>query len=833
MKWFFLFLFGFFSYATKIIQEDIICEENSLYESSEVESKKQFKNGKKVTQKVQKPRQSSKTIKGHYCGTARFNRWKPPSPTEEPLHWAVLNGDLEKVKKAIDSGVDVNSTYRRGQGKTPLHLAKDLEIVKFLVKKGAKVNAKDWEDQTLLHLTKDLEIIKFLVKNRAKINIKDKEGKTPLHYLVDHIEIAKFLIKHGANVKAKDNQDKTPLHLAGHLEIVKLLVKKRADVNAIDKSGNSPLFYKPLDITQFLIEKGSSINIQNNRGKTLLHNLATGNKNNFELISFLIDKGLDVNITDKYGKTALPSVNNLEMAIFLRGVGVNPTEKDIHQYEHALSSEFSGLSIYAKQYNKNYLELVDKVRLRQKERRQILRIIKEKDILELALNWLDIDWFSNFVKSLNQEDKNKTLLDLIDKSSFLYKDCKRDKEYRKCKNVPTHKKKLKAMLQVLIKEGTDVNLKSAEGQNLLYKIYDPQVTQLFITAGTEVNARDNEGNTPLHVAKNEKIAKLLLDSGIKINAKNNHGLTPLFSLLDLLSRGWVQSPQVIKFLIEKGADIKATDKSGNTLLHASNQAEVTKLLIEKGLDVNAKNNAGVSPLLYVAHRGFNTNPEALKLLIKAGADVNAKDQYGDNILHITSFPETIELLVKEKKMDIHSKGNNGNSVLHSAIMSGQDLNHIKLLIGLGADINQVNSSWYTPLHFVTSYKMDIAKFFIDKGLNVNARTQAGETLLHIVFSEAWGHKDYIKFLIKKGANINAKDNQGETPLYRAIQSRVDIENLQFLIDQGADLNVVNNKGENLCDKAKDKKIKKFIKEKKGCSLSTLFKKNPKSLKFFK
>ena len=62
----------------------------------------------------------------------------------------------------------------------------------------------------------NIEILKYLLDNKhIEIDIVDEDGWTPLHYAcnLSRHEVVKFLISRGANVNALDYEGKTPLSL--------------------------------------------------------------------------------------------------------------------------------------------------------------------------------------------------------------------------------------------------------------------------------------------------------------------------------------------------------------------------------------------------------------------------------------------------------------------------------------------------------------------------------------------------------------------------------------------------------------------------------------------
>lgn len=67
----------------------------------------------------------------------------------------------------------------------------------------------------------------------------------------------------------------------------------------------------------------------------------------------------------------------------------------------------------------------------------------------------------------------------------------------------------------------------------------------------------------------------------------------------------------------------------------NNHPDVVKLLLDNGADINAENRVGWTPLLWAAAQG---NSAMVELLCKAGADVNLKGEGQDRPGERTTSP---------------------------------------------------------------------------------------------------------------------------------------------------------------------------------------------------
>ena len=114
--------------------------------------------------------------------------------------------------------------------------------------------------------------------------------------------------------------------------------------------------------------------------------------------------------------------------------------------------------------------------------------------------------------------------------------------------------------------------------------------------------------------------KLLVGQGAEINLTGTFGNTDGVTALAIAA--WCNRLDIVRYLVEHGADVDHADAGGGTpLIDAVSQGhlEVARYLLEQGADSDTDDDDGWTSLHYAA---FYDHLEIAKLLMVYGADLN-------------------------------------------------------------------------------------------------------------------------------------------------------------------------------------------------------------------
>jgi len=235
-----------------------------------------------------------------------------------PLHHAAYMGQ-EACVKLLGQLECTDLDMRTWEGETPLFLAcknlpKSQAAVHALLKLNASVNHHTNEQCSPLQyaaVKANLDVVRWLVRKGARVNHTNVWGESALHTAMkksgeetdERLEIVRYLLKHGARVVCWDENQLTPLMLAaqkGFSKICEILLthnnssyeatSKHANLRAED--GATALMMAAqggkLECVQTLLNLGADPNISADDGTYAAHLACIANQNSKEILELLL-----------------------------------------------------------------------------------------------------------------------------------------------------------------------------------------------------------------------------------------------------------------------------------------------------------------------------------------------------------------------------------------------------------------------------------------------------------------------------------------------------------------------------------------------------------------
>lgn len=474
---------------------------------------------------------------------------------------AAMNGDLVAVKSLLRAGADPN---QRGQFGTPsLHWRvdfDDLPGVQLLLKAGADANGLTERGISPLSLAianGNAKMVDLLLLAGADASQLEPTGETLLMMAAQAgvVAVVDDLLRHGAKVDDRESTfGQTALMYAaraGHADIVATLLAHGADANAATKVGAAPRFIAPNSVPGFGFGVGilrGGVPADRGRrepaagGMTPLHYAAR--HDHVEVAGLLLAAGAEVNTREANDITPLLmaiSNDNAPVAHYLLAHGGDVNAQDW--------------------YGRSPL------------------------------------WEAVNVRNLYVD--NATYKNGVEREPLL------------------------GLIQALLQAGADVNARTQE---------TPPFRNHLLPSTGSLEWVDFTGQTPLltaALAGDVTIMRLLLAHGADPHIDTFHGTSPLMAAAGVnwvVAQTWTEGPQqlleAVKLCYELGMDVNQANSMGVTALHgAANRGsdEIIRFLVEKGADLTAQDNEHRSTLdwakgVFLATHPPEPKPSSIELI---------------------------------------------------------------------------------------------------------------------------------------------------------------------------------------------------------------------------
>jgi ankyrin repeat protein len=350
------------------------------------------------------------------------------------------------------------------------------------------------------------------------------------------------------------------------------------------------------------------------------------------------------------------------------------------------------------------------------------------------------------------------------------------------------------VVELLVRAGANVRTANEYGATALSVAStrgNTAIIKMLLDAKADPDAALLSGETPLMSAVdkgNVDAARLLLDAGANANVKESKG-----GQTALMWAASGKQPEIVKLLVEHGADVRARSKGDfSALLFAAQQgdSESGRILLAAGAGVNdARKRDGMTALMLAVAGGHT---EFSALLLDKGANPTLTEQRGYTALHFAALNASRLELVKA--LLAHGANPNARTTKDSPRTSNSGVSFkgatplffaasvgnfqgLRALVAGGADPYMKTDSGTAPLQVATwggnPYNHDwtedekknlfeTTKVLVELGADVNEAGEHRWTALHGAAYK--GVDSVVQYLVEHGAKMDVFDEYGQTPL---------------------------------------------------------------------
>ncbi|KAJ7424375.1 protein phosphatase 1 regulatory subunit 12A [Pitangus sulphuratus] len=225
---------------------------------------------------------------------------------------------------------------------------------------------------------------------------------------------------------------------------------------------------------------------------------------------------------------------------------------------------------------------------------------------------------------------------------------------------------------------------------------------------------------------------------------------------------------MVKFLVENGANINQPDNEGWIPLHAAASCgylDIAEYLISQGAHVGAVNSEGDTPLDIAEEEAME---ELLQNEVnRQGVDIESARKEEERIM----LRDARQWLNSGHINDVrHAKS--GGTALHVAAAKGYT-EVLKLLIQAHYDVNIKDYDGWTPLHAAAHWgKEEACRILVENLCDMEAVNKVGQTAFDVADEDILG---YLEELQKKQNLLHSEKREKKSPL---IESTANLDNNQ-------------------------------------------------------